>query len=393
MPTLRIEGISVNFPFNPYPCQVTYMEKVITALSTSSNALLESPTGTGKTICLLCATLAWQQAMQPKTVQLNYSTEPTTSKKKIELLTNQPITKMAPQSSHCTIIYSSRTHSQLSQVIGELRASGYTPRMTVMGSRDQLCAHPKLSRMRGAPLNHACNTLNSQRGCSFKNNLENYSGGAEGVGGAPSPIMDIEQLADLGKEDKVCPYFFSRENSTRADLILLPYNYLMEASIRATMKVEWNNAIVILDEAHNIEKNASDASSCCITSSELAACIGELQQVIKLLQTKESESSVAPTRPNGNEINKALKASNGNKSSTPSLQRVVTILKALFEFEKRLDEIPLAKPGSNANIPAGPNNAPSTVMPGHALARILDASGFTISMVRYLRRLANNTFV
>ena len=54
-------GIPVEFPFQPYQCQLIYMEQVITSLQQKENALLESPTGTGKTLCLLCATLAWQQ--------------------------------------------------------------------------------------------------------------------------------------------------------------------------------------------------------------------------------------------------------------------------------------------------------------------------------------------
>ena len=60
--TLR--GIEVQFPFEAYECQLEYMEKVLESLQGGGNALLESPTGTGKTMCLLCATLAWQDSIR-----------------------------------------------------------------------------------------------------------------------------------------------------------------------------------------------------------------------------------------------------------------------------------------------------------------------------------------
>ena len=56
---VNIGGLSVYFPFKPYDCQENYMSGVIKALEEGDNALLESPTGTGKTLCLLCSTLAW----------------------------------------------------------------------------------------------------------------------------------------------------------------------------------------------------------------------------------------------------------------------------------------------------------------------------------------------
>lgn len=59
MPEILISGVKVVFPFEPYALQRDYMAKVIECLENESNGVLESPTGTGKTLCLLCAALAW----------------------------------------------------------------------------------------------------------------------------------------------------------------------------------------------------------------------------------------------------------------------------------------------------------------------------------------------
>lgn len=48
----------VDFPFPPYEVQRAYMGKVLSALDGRTNALLESPTGTGK-VSVRLGGLAW----------------------------------------------------------------------------------------------------------------------------------------------------------------------------------------------------------------------------------------------------------------------------------------------------------------------------------------------
>jgi len=64
----RLNGCDVYFPFKPYDCQKEYMKKVIESCSKGDNALLESPTGTGKTLSLLCSALAWVKAEREKLI-------------------------------------------------------------------------------------------------------------------------------------------------------------------------------------------------------------------------------------------------------------------------------------------------------------------------------------
>lgn len=63
MPVYNLKGVNINFPFDAYECQKDFMEKVIDCLQGQSNGLLESPTGTGKTLCLLCSVLGWREAV------------------------------------------------------------------------------------------------------------------------------------------------------------------------------------------------------------------------------------------------------------------------------------------------------------------------------------------
>jgi len=56
---IKIDDVEVLFPFaNPYPCQVSMMESVVECVRKGKHGLIESPTGTGKTLSIICAAVA-----------------------------------------------------------------------------------------------------------------------------------------------------------------------------------------------------------------------------------------------------------------------------------------------------------------------------------------------
>ncbi|XP_051521340.1 Fanconi anemia group J protein isoform X3 [Myxocyprinus asiaticus] len=61
-----IGGVKINFPCKAYPSQLAMMNSIIRGLNHGQHCLLESPTGSGKSLALLCSALAWQQAQYGK---------------------------------------------------------------------------------------------------------------------------------------------------------------------------------------------------------------------------------------------------------------------------------------------------------------------------------------
>lgn len=58
---IKLGGLGINFPYTPYPIQKAMLARIAVALTNRENCLIESPTGTGKTLVLLCASLSWHR--------------------------------------------------------------------------------------------------------------------------------------------------------------------------------------------------------------------------------------------------------------------------------------------------------------------------------------------
>ncbi|KAI8336223.1 hypothetical protein BC941DRAFT_428637 [Chlamydoabsidia padenii] len=377
--TLPISGVPVQFPFPPYPAQIQMMVKIIQSLNRSENALLESPTGSGKSLALLCGTLAWRQheikkaadeeKLQQETIAAanrekwnnyiashndikpnpqqqdpeetykkdqeqqptrapneddDFQPAPLIKRRRIQhdkpsssialdksTLTNNHIntnirtTKIEDTSTTIKepasaslksphkipkIYVCSRTHKQIEQLIGELkRFTNYRPQMTVLGSRDQLCVHPKVSK--SSNKSEDCVALLDTDSCTYGRQT-NQLLGHRTMRPSSRSIWDIEDAVKLGKSTKGCPYYASRSLFDNAELIFCPYNFVIDPIIRHIMDIKVKGNIVIFDEAHNIEDTARSVASYEVTEADLKRLQKELTQVIRGQNLEEDHRTI-----------------------------------------------------------------------------------------------------
>nr|XP_013000050.1 regulator of telomere elongation helicase 1 isoform X4 [Cavia porcellus] len=308
------------------------------------NGILESPTGTGKTLCLLCTTLAWREHLRD-----TISARKIAERVQGELFLNQDLsswgnaTAADGDSIACytdipKIIYASRTHSQLTQVINELRNTAYRPRVCVLGSREQLCIHPEVKKQESNHVQiHLCRKKVASRSCHFYNNVEEKSLEQELV----TPILDIEDLVKKGSKHKVCPYYLSRNLKQQADLIFMPYNYLLDTKSRKAHNIDLKGTVVIFDEAHNVEKMCEESASFDLTPHDVASGLEAIDQVLEE-QTRMAQQS---------ELQLELSMDPTSSGLNMQLEDIAKLKMILLRLEAAIDAVQLPGDGSGVTKP------------------------------------------
>ena len=107
-------------------------------------------------------------------------------------------------------------------------------------------------------------------------------------------LADIQELVSWSKKEQVCPYYLARKMSKTADLLLIPYNYLLDPKLRKRHKIDIKNRILIIDEAHNVEQVCEDAYSMTLKSTDIEGAIVECDE--KLAKGKQQNEPLENTK-------------------------------------------------------------------------------------------------
>lgn len=248
-----MDGLLVYFPYEYiYPEQYAYMCDLKRALDAKGHCLLEMPSGTGKTVTLLSLIIAYMLE-NPLDVR--------------------------------KFIYCSRTVPEIEKVIEELRRIYEyieknifeKPKLTglVLTSRKNMCIHPDVTSLKeGKFVDGKCHSLTASyvrdrhRADDTTPICQYYEGfdieGREST--LPYGVYSIDDLKQYGQDRNWCPYFLARFAIVHANIIVYSYHYLLDPKIAEVVSKELNReAVVVFDEAHNIDNVCIDSMSVKIT--------------------------------------------------------------------------------------------------------------------------------
>ncbi len=222
------------FPYEPREHQLEFIELVRESAERGENAIIEAPTGFGKTIGVLAGALPVAKELGLK------------------------------------VLYLARTHRQMDRVIEELKAiNAKNPVSGVeLRSRKELCLHSYLREYTSDAYTAmvVCKNLKKLGKCPFYENEKKKKAEFDELvrfflqePSHPAEILSYAETLEL------CPYDLTRKIAEKADVIVASYLYALNPSIReslmSSLGIDYSDLIVVFDEAHNLPDQAISALS------------------------------------------------------------------------------------------------------------------------------------
>lgn len=159
----------------------------------------------------------------------------------------------------------------------ELKQTEYKHmKAAIIGSRDQLCIHSDLQGESNANKIQLCKSKVKNNKCQFYNRVHSQKNNNDYQ---QANVLDIEELVRIGKKLNCCPYYTSKEFSKNAEIIFMPYNYLFNAKLQKANKIDLQNAIIIIDEAHNVTKMCEESCSAVFNSIQISSAAKDVTYV------------------------------------------------------------------------------------------------------------------
>ncbi|MFA6870147.1 MAG: helicase C-terminal domain-containing protein [Methanomethylophilus sp.] len=253
-----VAHVNTDAPFMPYeprPEQLQIISDIRSALDQGRHIVIESGTGTGKTIVSLAGALEHARPRNKK------------------------------------IIYLTRTISQSDQVMKELRAISQLQPVSgiTLTGRSKSCpllmARPDFDRLSPNALSTICSDRKAR-------SVRHESGGCPYYEQAQAQLGDIEQFCRTRfprsdefdaycKGRSVCPYEARKTIMKDFDVVVAPYIHIISNDIRETfltnLGLEPSGLVLIVDEAHNLMDAVREQESFTITTRLVMSALDECQ--------------------------------------------------------------------------------------------------------------------
>ena len=251
-----IENIDIFFPYSPNEIQIIYMQKIILNLNQKlllkekykGIDLLESPASTGKTLCLLCSTLSWLNAMKQKKLY------------------------------NGKIIFAMSSYSKISHIINELKKIYFNPKICILFPPNISCLQNENTNSESDNNIIYMNCRKNYFNCSFYKNYKKNCNIESNTNN--NNYMDIEELKTYINENNICPFYYEKNLLDNADIIFLTHELLIDKDIQEILDYKLTQNILIIDDAHNFIDISKEMKNISINTNDIRNIINNINKLI-----------------------------------------------------------------------------------------------------------------